>query len=208
LSTLLSRRIARAALPEETRDTFLRQLEGIDAKSNQMVDLIDEFMEAAQRSSGAEPLDLAPVDLVTLVRRTVSCHDATSDRHFMHLEVPDGEMVGYWDAAQLERTVDNLVANAIKYSPQGGDITISLRRKDNHAVLTVQDHGIGIPSHDREHVFDRLYRAQNARSIAGTGMGLATVKQIVDQHQGEISLASSEGQGTTVEIRLPLPAGT
>jgi signal transduction histidine kinase len=117
-------------------------------------------------------------------------------------------MVGYWDAAQLERTVDNLVANAIKYSPQGGDITISLRRKDNHAVLTVQDHGIGIPSHDREHVFDRLYRAQNARSIAGTGMGLATVKQIVDRHQGEISLASSEGQGTTVEIRLPLPAGT
>jgi signal transduction histidine kinase len=114
---------------------------------------------------------------------------------------------------QMQRALravrDNLVGNALKYSPAGGTIVVWVARTDDEdtarALLVVQDAGLGIPASDLPHIFERYYRAGNVRGrIAGTGIGLASVRQIVEQHGGEVAVASREGHGTTVTVRLPL----
>ncbi len=117
--------------------------------------------------------------------------------------------MGLWDAARLERVLANLLANAIKYSPTGGPVEVRLRREDTPAgawaVLEVHDEGLGIPPEDLPHIFERFYRGRNvAATIPGTGLGLFVARQIVAQHGGTITAASTPGQGTTFTVRLPL----
>ena len=115
------------------------------------------------------------------------------------------KLVGEWDVARLERVLGNLLSNAIKYSPNGGEIAVSVRAEAGQAVLTVQDRGIGIPPADQPRVFERFERARNAVGrIGGSGIGLATSKQIIEQHGGTIAVESREGQGSTFTVRLPL----
>jgi signal transduction histidine kinase len=110
----------------------------------------------------------------------------------------------------LQRALSNLVDNAIKYSPRGGEIVIGLESVSGHgheqAKVTVTDQGIGIPESDLPRVFDRYYRAANVTktSINGSGIGLAGVRQIIEQHGGSITITSEEGAGTEVTILLPL----
>ena len=208
LTTLLARQLRRMDLPEEVSTSLARNLDGIDAKSNQMVTLMNEFMAAARSSETTEPIETTRVDLVGLIRHCVASHAVTSENHEIRVETPTPELVGYWDETQLERTIDNLIANAIKYSPAGGEIVVSVRPEGNgemaEAVVTVRDQGIGIPESDQQRIFERFYRAANAAHVGGTGVGLASVKRIVERHGGAITLASQEGRGTTVEVRLPL----
>jgi signal transduction histidine kinase len=103
--------------------------------------------------------------------------------------------------------VANLLANAIKYSPSGGDVLISVDVEDRWAVLAVRDDGMGIPASDLPHVFERFHRGSNVARLSGTGLGLAGAKDIVEQHGGTISVMSTEGRGTTVVVRLPLASG-
>jgi signal transduction histidine kinase len=101
--------------------------------------------------------------------------------------------------------VANLVSNAIKYSPNGGEVRVRLGCEDRCAVLSVQDQGVGIPAADLPRVFEQFHRAANvAGRFKGTGLGLAGARHIVEQHGGSISLESREGVGTTVTVRLPL----
>jgi signal transduction histidine kinase len=119
------------------------------------------------------------------------------------------EIVGDWDDVRLQRAFSNLLDNAIKYSPRGGDVTITLDTGSPDgpacARATVTDQGIGIPEVDLPHVFGRFYRASNVTShIAGSGIGLSGVKQIVEQHGGSVEVKSEEGSGTSVTVLLPL----
>ena len=99
----------------------------------------------------------------------------------------------------------NLLSNAVKYSPRGGEILLDVRREHDEAVLIVTDQGIGIPAQDLPHVFERYQRASNVVGrIAGSGLGLASVKDIVQQHGGMIRVDSVEGEGTIFTVRLPL----
>ncbi len=105
----------------------------------------------------------------------------------------------------------NLVANAIKYSPAGGEIVVEVQRQEETAaawaVLAVRDQGLGIPAADVPHIFTRFHRATNVIGrISGTGLGLASVRQIVDRHGGSIEVMTAEGVGTTFTVRLPLAA--
>ena len=128
-----------------------------------------------------------------------------------------------WDSARLERVLDNLLSNAVKYSPDGGLITVSIARErgsgglspsptpDSHApapsswaTVAVRDPGIGIPAADLPHTFHLFHRAGNVGQIAGTGIGLAGVKQIVEQHGGAVTVESGEGDGSAFTVRLPL----
>jgi signal transduction histidine kinase len=122
---------------------------------------------------------------------------------------PTPEIVGDWDDIRLQRVFSNLIDNAIKYSPKGGEIAVSLGRITQDAAalasVAVADNGIGIPEVDLPHIFERFYRAGNvAPNMHGTGIGLAGVKQIVEQHGGSIEVKSEEGIGTTVTVLLPL----
>ena len=109
----------------------------------------------------------------------------------------------------MRRVLDNLLANAIKYSPGGGRIDVALRREARAdgawAVLTVRDEGVGIPAADVAHVFERFRRGSNVtRQFAGTGIGLSGARRIVEQHGGTIEVVSEEGKGSTFTIALPL----
>jgi signal transduction histidine kinase len=117
--------------------------------------------------------------------------------------------VGDVDAVRLERVLANVLGNAIKYSPQGGPVTVGVdaRREgaESWAVITIRDQGIGIPAGDVPHVFERHYRAANAvGKFVGSGLGLAGAKQIVELHGGTITVISHEYAGTCFEIQLPL----
>lgn len=113
------------------------------------------------------------------------------------------------DAARIERVIGNLLSNAIKYSPEGGDIIVRIIREERpdgaFAAIAVEDQGIGIPAADLPHIFERFRRARNVvGQISGTGIGLASVQQIVAQHGATLSVESQEGQGSTFTVRLPL----
>ena len=125
------------------------------------------------------------------------------------MEAAEPALIGDWDARRLRRLLANLLDNAIKYSPDGGPIAIRIARASDPqgewAALTVRDRGIGIPADDLPRLFERFHRGSNVTGrIAGTGVGLASVRQIVESHGGEVAVSSNEGEGTTLEVRLPL----
>jgi signal transduction histidine kinase len=136
-------------------------------------------------------------------------HQRTTQRHRLRVQTREARLIGVWDAARLGRVLDNLVANAIKYSPAGGQISIEvgheLSAAGSWAVLCVRDQGIGIPAADQPHIFERFRRGGNVVGrIAGTGIGLAGAYQIIEQHGGSIAVSSQEGAGSAFTIRLPL----
>jgi signal transduction histidine kinase len=116
------------------------------------------------------------------------------------------KLVGIWDPLRLERVLGNLLGNAVKYSPAGGDVHVEIVRDEpGWAIVTVRDGGIGIPAADLPHVFERYHRAANVIGrFPGEGIGLPGAKQVVDQHGGTILITSTEGHGATFTVRLPL----
>ncbi len=208
LAQLLARRAERLAEPDASR--LHDGLRTIDQTATRAALLINELLDVTRLHMN-RPLDLdrAPVDLVALVRRAVAEAAATTQRHTFRVDNAEPELVGEWDAARLERVLGNLLGNAVKYSPNGGEIRIAINRDDaqQNAVLRVSDQGLGIPPADLPHVFERFYRAGNVgTAIAGSGIGLAAVRQIVERHGGSVAAESTPGEGTTFTVRLPLQA--
>ena len=179
--------------------------------THKMQSMIDELVDTARLHTG-ERLDLKkrPVDLIALARLVADEYRQTAERHRIEFEAEGEELVGEWDAARLERVLHNLAGNAVKYSPDGGTVAISVRRHANGAghdaaVVSVRDQGLGIPAADVPHLFQRFYRASNvAGRIRGTGLGLYSAREIIAQHGGTLEVASREGHGSTFTIRLPL----
>jgi signal transduction histidine kinase len=206
---LLQRRLAQ---PEVQLDPAMaaRRLEQVAAAAIQMRTMINDLLDLA-RLRDNQPLELAlePTDLVALARRAVSEYQQTTSRHTLRVETELEELVGQFDRARLERMVANLLSNAIKYSPDGGAVIVSVARATKGdpptALLAVKDHGIGIPTADLPHVFERFHRAANTTGqIGGTGVGLTSVGMIVGQHGGSISVESDVGKGATFSVHLPL----
>jgi len=110
------------------------------------------------------------------------------------------------DKDAVERAIINIISNSIKYTNDKGKIKVSLKKKDNSVSVIVEDNGIGIPKEDQKRIFERFYRVEKGRSrdLGGTGLGLSIAKEIIEAHGGEITLESEFGEGTTVEIKLPL----
>jgi two-component system sensor histidine kinase VicK len=114
------------------------------------------------------------------------------------------------DADRLDQVFDNLISNAIKYTPDGGRVRVSAHRANGKFILVqVSDTGVGIPKHDLPQIFERFYRVDKARSRAagGTGLGLSIARQIIEIHGGQIRIDSEEGQGTVVSFTLPVATG-
>ncbi|HEY7063735.1 MAG TPA: ATP-binding protein [Chloroflexota bacterium] len=184
----------------------------IDRAATKMSALIDELLDVAHLEAG-RPLELRrrPTDLVALALQAVGEFQPTVTNHRLVIEPKIPSLVGLWDAGRLDRVLANLLSNAIKYSPSGGAIAVRLAREHDGAggwaVLVVQDEGMGIPAADLPHVFERFHRGGNvAGKIGGSGIGLAGVRQIVEQHGGTIAVESREGAGATFTVRLPLPS--
>jgi signal transduction histidine kinase len=204
---LAQRRLARLDTPETA--AVLAQLARIQESADAMVSLIDELMDVTrQQLGGGLDLHRTPTDLVALVQESVESHQAASGRA-IQLEVAVPALSAEVDAARLARVVGNLLANALKYSPEGSPIKVWLGPAEGDggpdAVLVVRDEGIGIPVADLPHIFERFRRARNVTGhIQGTGIGLASARSIVAQHGGTITVDSTEGVGSTFTVRLPL----
>lgn len=189
-------------------------LSGIEAATSAMSGMLTELLDSAKLQAG-QALDLhtGPVDLTALVQQQVAILAESARRHSIELTVPTQPIAGEWDAPRLARVVANLLSNALKYSPGGAKILVALTTEEDAdgawAALRVSDQGFGIPAEDLPRIFERFFRATNARQIAaGTGIGLSGAKQIVEHHGGTLTLESRLGEGTTVIVRLPLHADT
>jgi signal transduction histidine kinase len=211
LSQVLLRRIQRTDSPDNTR--IHDGLSTIDRTARNMAQLVSELLDSSRLQMGqALHLDLQSVDLVPLLEETVREYGQSSQRHAVRFMPNQQHVLCRCDGARVQRAVANVLTNAIKYSPRGGAISVSLEAGSSgtlpddpgQVVIGVSDQGMGIPASDISRIFERFYRATNVGQIVGTGIGLAGVKQIVEQHGGTIAIESVEGTGTTVTIRLPL----
>jgi signal transduction histidine kinase len=205
---LLRRRLTRGDSIDP--DQLATRLAQIESTAAQMAAQIDEMLDVTRLRMGSPlELDRRPTDLVVLARRAADAHQQATDKHRIRVETSETGIEGDWDPARIRRVIGNLLGNAIKYSPDG-DIVVQLARADDapYAVITVRDQGIGIAQDDLPHVFERFQRGRNVVGrIAGTGIGLAASKQIVEQHEGTITVESRLGEGSTFTIRLPLGTG-
>ena len=187
-------------------------LRAIDQATTRITGMINELLDVARLQMGRPLLlDRESMDLADLARQVAAEYQPATERHDIRIEVEAADTVGEWDRPRLERVLSNLVSNAIKFSPDGGRITLRVRgerRGDaDWVVLDVQDEGVGIPSDDLPHVFERFFRGSNVTgTIEGTGLGLAGACQIVEQHGGQLSVESREGEGSTFTVLLPLRA--
>jgi PAS domain S-box-containing protein len=185
-----------------------RSMQGIELSANRLATLIDDLLDVARLQSGQLRLRPAALDLSALVEAAVWRHrdHATEHQHLVFEQAADAvTMIG--DAGRLEQVVDNLLSNALKYAPAGGEIRVTLLADDVEAILTVEDGGIGLPVDAAEQIFNPFGRAANAttQNLPGMGLGLYISRQIVEAHGGRISAASAgEGLGTTFTVRLPL----
>lgn len=180
----------------------------IDAAASRMAAQLTELLDVARLQMGEElELQREPFDLVAMVRERVGVHQQTTRRHEIVVETDREVVDGEWDRARLERVLDNLIGNAVKYSPAGGTIDVRIcNERDGSgdwAVVTVADQGVGIPVSDLPNVFAPFQRGGNVGTIPGTGVGLAGARQIVEQHGGTITVESSEGMGSVFMVRLP-----
>ena len=204
---LARRRLARLAGPDGER--VAASLEGIESATARMLRIIDELIEVTRvRIGGRLELHRESIDLAALVRDSAAQQSAAVAQR-LRLDVPDTPMIAAVDSGRIERVLANLIGNAAKYSPSPAPIAVRLRheagRHGPEAVIAVTDRGIGIPAADLPHIFERFRRAGNVPpTIQGSGIGLASVRQIVEEHGGTIAVESVEGVGTTFTVRLPL----
>jgi signal transduction histidine kinase/PAS domain-containing protein len=184
-------------------------LDVVDRNTTRLRHIIDELLELSALDTGHAAMTMAPVDLAEVVRGSVerTCDVIEGSPLTLTSDLPD-ELVLPGDRRRLEQVVDNLLGNAVKYSPDGGRISVRLRATGRTAELSVSDTGIGIAPEERDRLFTRLYRASMVRdkAIPGTGLGLALSRAVVKRHHGTIELADHAGPGTTVRVRLPLDA--
>ncbi len=190
-------------LPEEEREDMLNE---IRSEAERMHRLISDLLLLSQAESGRHPLHL---ELVELDRIVLEAYRLAQRRAGERLDIQLGHAdraLVMGDADRLRQVLDNLINNAIRYTPAGGRIELSLSCQDDWAVIRVQDTGQGIAPEDLPHIFDRFYRADKARTRAagGTGLGLSIVKWLVEAHHGQIVVESTPGEGSTFDIRLPL----
>lgn len=185
----------------------LELLERIEASANQMRQLIADLLDIAQLETG-RLLQLEPSDVVALVRRIAQSFfwlAAPKSLDFA-LDLPKRTVTLHLDVTQFTHALENIFSNAIKYTPQGGQIRCSLQVESGDVVIRIADSGIGIPPQALPHIFERFYRVTSEahQAIEGTGLGLYIVKSVIEQHGGRVWAESEVGCGTTFFIRLPL----
>ncbi len=202
---LLQRMLARATAGDDAfePERFQRSLDRLGSGISQLRRLTDELLDVSRLRHTPLAVAVESVDLGQLVRVAVADSPAASR---VELAVSDAPLQGNWDPDRLRQVVDNLLANAAKYAPDGSPIEVSLASVGRVARLTVTDHGIGVPDDDREAIFTPFGRAHNAAAgrYPGLGLGLSVSREIVVQMGGRIWVESGgEGAGSTFSVELP-----
>jgi signal transduction histidine kinase len=191
---------------EEVRNPRLEKLLASQTQqARRMVSLVEGMLDTSRIVNGVFTLEANPLDLADLVQRVVDEVRPTTAIHTITFTKPAELVWVQGDAARLSQVIHNLLQNAIKYSPDGGVITVVLAAEDDAVRLTVRDQGIGIPTEALPHIFELTYRATNVQqhSVKGMGVGLFVTRQIAQLHGGDVSVTSVEGVGSEFCVRLP-----
>ncbi len=182
-----------------------RFLTTVKRNSDRLMRLVGDLLLIGQMDAGRFTLDLGDVDIAELVGETVTLFEGTAAEKGIELNAEAGPpAVVHGDRLRLGQLLGNLVSNAVKFTPEGGQVWVRVGEQDGTCQVEVTDSGIGIPAGDRAHLFERFYRASTATGTAGSGLGLAISKAIAEAHGGTIRIADSGGSGTRFVVEIPL----
>ena len=198
--------------PEARRNPGLadEMLETIVEESDRLAQLVDDLLDVSRLQAGGLPFqDVEPVDLRAIVQRVMDRYQPQTQRHTLLADFQDAYPLIDGDPRRLEQVLDNLISNAVKYSPQGGIVQITGSMTPAEALIAVKDNGVGIPWGEQERIFERFYRVEGpeTRAVAGTGLGLYLSRAIVQAHGGRIWVESTPGHGATFFVALPRETG-
>lgn len=184
-----------------------RFIEDLDIESQRLVHIIEDLLVLSHMESERSAFSEEMLDLNLLLREVAQEKAALARKQSVEIVAPDGERLPlYGDAKILRTAFANLVDNAVKYNQPGGRVALAARASEGGVTVTVSDTGIGIPRSDLSKIFERFYRVDRARSreTGGTGLGLSIVRHAVELHNGEVSVKSTEGKGSTFTVTLPV----
>jgi signal transduction histidine kinase len=200
-SQMLQRQIGTAGEDEVTA----RRVASIHNEAMRLRDLVTDYLDASRAERGELIGNREETDLAALAGQ--ACERHSTRRHPCRME-GEQAVIGEFDAGRIGQLLDNLLGNAIKYSPEGGEVVVRTWAEGSHARLSVSDQGIGIPAGDLPNLFDRFHRGGNVddRRFQGLGLGLYICRGIVEQHGGRIWATSEAGKGSTFHVELPLRA--
>jgi len=184
-------------------DHFLNQM---DREVDNLTQIVEELLELSRIESGRVPLNkkwVKPSDLIQLAgeRMRMQADNAGLDFTFLFDESIPKIFI---DETRLSRVLINLIHNAIKFTPPGGNITVSARNNSTDVIFSVEDSGIGIPQKDQERIFERFYKSDPSRSNRGTGLGLSIARHLVEIHGGKLWVESNQGKGSKFQFSIPI----
>lgn len=208
----VERAVTTPGLPQDTLATLEETLQEV----NRMTELVDALLTLARADEGRAPLHQEPADLREIVLEAQETGELLAEAAGVKItvETPPGPVVVAVDRSRIRQLILNLITNAVKYTPRGGRVGLTLvdgpPSPDGHVVFTVADTGVGIAAGDLPHIFDRFWRADSARTRtderSGAGLGLAICKWIAEAHGGTIEVQSRPGRGTVFTVKLPRTA--
>jgi len=181
-------------------------LESIDKSTDKLKELIDQLLDMSRLEAGMMALNKQYTDIEKLLQDTVVEAQVRLPTHRLSLDLIDGLPEVNIDPMRIRQVLDNIINNAVKYSPAGTEVVVAVRRVGNGLLTSVIDQGVGIPKEDHERVFERMYRSQKGQisGVRGAGLGLSICKGLVEAHDGRIWIESEEGKGTKCCFTLPI----
>ncbi|MCM3705958.1 MULTISPECIES: cell wall metabolism sensor histidine kinase WalK [Cytobacillus] len=175
-------------------------------ETERMIRLVNDLLQLSKMDSKDYSLSKDWIDFIFFYNRIIDRFEMTKQQNVtFERRLPDHSAFVEIDKDKLTQVLDNIISNALKYSPEGGKVTFGIEEKDEFIIVSVSDQGVGIPKENIEQIFERFYRVDKARTrkLGGTGLGLAIAKEMVEAHGGKIWAASTEGKGTTISFSLP-----
>jgi signal transduction histidine kinase len=193
---------------EPTLDAYREMAGMVIEESDRLVEMINIMLEIAMAESGVRDLPRDEVDMTELAKEACELfHVLAEDKQvWLGIEIPQEHLIIQGDRSRLQRIIANLLDNAIKFTPRGGNVLLFVEGTLTHVIVSVADTGMGINSQDLPHIFERFYRADRSRSTPGNGLGLSLVQALVRCHSGEITVESNPGKGSKFTLSLPRPA--
>ena len=184
----------------------LKYLQSIDGATDRLTDLVNHLLDMSRLDAGLLRMEKAPTRVSDLLKKAVAEACMTRKNHDIKLETSKRLPTLSLDPRRIRQVIDNLIDNACKYSSTGTEILVTACRKRNELVISVSDHGVGIPESEVDRIFDRMYRLEQrlARNPTGLGLGLSLCKGLVEAHGGRIWLKSKEGKGSTFSFCIPV----
>lgn len=190
----------------EDKEIAPKFLEVVQNETDRMIRLVKDLLQLSKMDSKDYQLNKEWIDFIDFFNRIIERFEMTKKESIQFVKkLPKTSIFVEIDVDKITQVIDNIISNALKYSPNGGKVTFQVEEKPDWIVVSISDEGVGIPKEHLGKIFDRFYRVDKARTrkLGGTGLGLAIAKEMIEVHGGKIWAESTEGKGTTIHFRLP-----